>query len=167
MHQTENSCCLHIYFITIFKIMIHKKNPCSTLLLHKFSAALMVKAIPCHLFLLLLFLLLKFTVAPLVKQLTALHWMATAITRVMPTHSCHLTKSSPYLPSYFPQFHFKIFFPSIHSVGWDSSVSIATRYGLDGPGIESRWGRDFPYLSRLPLGPTQPPVQWVPGLSRG
>ena len=26
----------------------------------------------------------------------------------------------------------------IYSVGWDSSVGIATRYGLDGPGIESR-----------------------------
>jgi hypothetical protein len=25
----------------------------------------------------------------------------------------------------------------------DSSVSIATRYGLDGPGIESRWGARF------------------------
>ena len=25
-------------------------------------------------------------------------------------------------------------------VGWYSSVGIATRYGLDGPGIESRWG---------------------------
>ena len=25
-----------------------------------------------------------------------------------------------------------------------SSVGIATRYGLDGPGIESRWGRHFP-----------------------
>jgi hypothetical protein len=29
-----------------------------------------------------------------------------------------------------------------------SSVGIATGYGLDGPGIESRWGRDFPHLSR-------------------
>jgi hypothetical protein len=28
-------------------------------------------------------------------------------------------------------------------VGRDSSVGIATRYGLDGPGFESRWGRDF------------------------
>jgi len=28
--------------------------------------------------------------------------------------------------------------------GWESSVGIATRYGLDGPGIECRWGRDFP-----------------------
>ena len=48
-----------------------------------------------------------------------------------------------------------------------SSVGIATGYRLDGPGIESRRGRDFLYLSRPALEPTQPPVQWVPGLSRG
>jgi hypothetical protein len=33
-----------------------------------------------------------------------------------------------------------------HYVG---SVGIATGYGLDGPGIKSRWRRDFSHTSRL------------------
>jgi hypothetical protein len=32
-------------------------------------------------------------------------------------------------------------------------LSIATDYGLDGPGIESRWRRDFPRLSIRPWSP--------------
>ena len=46
---------------------------------------------------------------------------------------CYVSLSIPLMPGY--------------RVGRDSSVSIATRYVLDGPGIESLWGRDFPQPS--------------------
>jgi len=42
---------------------------------------------------------------------------------------------------------------SVRSVlcgGPGSSIGIATDYGLDGPGIESRWGRDFPPVQTGP-----------------
>jgi len=47
-----------------------------------------------------------------------------------------------------------------------SSVGIATDYGLDGPG-SNPGGDEIFRLSRPALGPTQPPVKWVPTLSGG
>ena len=47
-----------------------------------------------------------------------------------------------------------------------SSVGIATDYGLDGPG-PNPGGDEIFRPSRPSLGPTQPPVKWVLGLSRG
>jgi hypothetical protein len=60
-----------------------------------------------------------------------------------------------------------IFQPVISADGWYSSVGIATRYGLDDPGIESRWRPDSPQPSKPALWSTQHPIQWVPGLSWG
>ena len=48
---------------------------------------------------------------------------------------------------------------SVIYAGSGSSVGIAKGYWLDWPGIESRWGRDFPHLPRPALEPTQLPVQ--------
>jgi len=50
--------------------------------------------------------------------------------------------------------------------GSGSSVGITTDYGLDGPGSNPS-GDEIFRRSRPTLGPTQPPVKWLPGLSRG
>ena len=45
-------------------------------------------------------------------------------------------------------------------MGRDSAVGITICYGLDGPGIESRWGRDFP---RVQTGPGAHPSSCTMG----
>jgi len=47
-----------------------------------------------------------------------------------------------------------------------SSSSSSTDYGLDGPG-SNPGGDEIFRQSKPALGPTQPPVKWVPGLSWG
>ena len=58
-----------------------------------------------------------------------------------------------------------VFIPVYQCTVWaGSSVGIATDYGLDGPGSNPGGDQIF-RPSRSALGPTQAPVQWVPGLS--
>jgi len=54
-------------------------------------------------------------------------------------------------------------------MGPGTSVSIATGYGLDGPGIESQGERfSAPVQTGTETHPTSyPPMQWVPGISCG
>jgi hypothetical protein len=68
---------------------------------------------------------------------------------------------APIITGYYYYYYYYYYY-----VGRDSSVGIATGYGLDGPGIKARWGRDFSHTSRPAMGPTQPPVQCVPALPR-
>jgi hypothetical protein len=59
-------------------------------------------------------------------------------------------------------FSFRSFY--IFHGGRDSSVGIATWYGLNDLGIESRWSPDHQQTNIPAPDPTQPPIQWVPGL---
>jgi hypothetical protein len=64
------------------------------------------------------------------------------------------------------QFHFLLII--LLSKSCDSSVGIALGYGLDDRGsrVRSPAGLEiflFTTASRTALGPSQPPIQWVPG----
>ena len=85
-------------------------------------------------------------------------WSCLCSMSIHPKHSTHRSSNKTWCKIWNRAY--------IHTMGWVSSVGIATRYRLGGPGIESQQGWDFLHLSRLALGPTQPPTQRVPGLCR-
>jgi hypothetical protein len=47
---------------------------------------------------------------------------------------------------------------------WNSSIGTEMGYGPDGRDSNTGWGKIFTFsiASRLVLGPTQPPIRWVP-----
>jgi hypothetical protein len=58
-------------------------------------------------------------------------------------------------------FRYILYTLDIQKGGQDSSVGIATRYGLDGPGIESRWGARF--SAPVQTGPGADPASYTMG----
>ena len=75
----------------------------------------------------------------------------------------HILRRFVVISNYFE--HKQRYLPLV--AGRDSVASIATVYGLDCPGIESRGMRDFLYPSSPALRSPQPPVQCVPDIFLG
>ena len=86
-----------------------------------------------------------------------------AVDKYMNINTLEMWHPTSGLPENFNKNNYLIFFDT----GRDSSVVIATPYGPDGPGIESRWGAKFSAPVQTNLRTTQPPIQWVLGLSQG
>jgi hypothetical protein len=86
---------------------------------------------------------------------------------VQPVASCYTNYAIPPPVNAWTGTHLLLIYLYQFFVGRDSVAGIVTRYRLDGPGIESRWGQDFQHTSRPVLWSTQPPIQWVPSLFPG
>ena len=67
---------------------------------------------------------------------------------ILPWHIKNADLTKLYI---FTRFNQIVYFYMVY-MGRNSRVSIVTHYGLDVPGIEYRWGRDFPHPSRPTLG---------------
>jgi len=81
-------------------------------------------------------------------------------------HLKKINRQWKYITSLLPTNCTSICLQYSYMCGPGSSVCIATDYGLDGPVLNPS-GDEIFRQSRPAPGPTQPPVQWVLGLSQG
>ena len=79
----------------------------------------------------------------------------------LPLHTHTHTRARAHAHTHQEAIHLSLFWYS-HFV----TMNMPNTHKRDGPGIESRWGRDFLHPSRPAVGPTQPYLEWVQGFSR-
>jgi len=96
------------------------------------------------------------------KRPTLLIQRLVSITNTRVTNGFNEYTYSKYQPTFWGDVFFSSF--PCNDVVRDSVFDMKTRYGLDGSRIESRGSAIFSFPSRQALGPTNPPVQWVPAL---
>ena len=88
-------------------------------------------------------------------------WSPICVTRWFYCHALNIRSNQLKLQHSFSIFQTRLYSFIILTRGRDSSVGIATRYGLDGPGIESRCGVRF--SASVQTGPGAHPASYTVG----
>jgi len=83
-----------------------------------------------------------------------------------PHFHCALSPIEIIITVHYYYYYYYYYYFILLGVGPVAQSVLRLSYGLDGPGSNSGGGEIF-RPSRPGVGSTQPPVQWIPGFSRG
>ena len=92
---------------------------------------------------------------------SVVHSKPTVVRRALRNSKCYISFAVVMKQDYCELLSVFCSTPRRRVVGRDSSVGLATRYGLDGPGVESRWGARF--FAPVRTGPGARPAFYTIG----